>query len=118
MTRQRLTRRDFMERSAGAAAFSIASVPALLNPSSLPAHEAPARENASITPRGVAECPSPPLQKASKDYHPRYEGPRWQLIYGSYRGIDEFALDELQKMTQQYVPYVLEVRLGEPDSPE
>jgi hypothetical protein len=110
MTKHRLTRRDFMERSAGAAAASIASVPTLLNAPSLPAREAPAGGDDSIAPQGLAECPSTRRQKAGKDYQPRHQGPRWQLIYGSYRGIDEFALDELQRMTQQYVPYVLEVR--------
>ena len=115
MTKQRFTRRDFMERSAGAAALAMASVPTLLNPTPLLTREAPAGGDESSAPRGMAECPATRLQKASKEYKPRYEGPRWQLIYGSYRGTDEFALDELQKTTQQYVPYVLEVRnAGEP----
>jgi hypothetical protein len=113
MTKQRLTRRDFMERSAGATAVAIATVPTLLNPPSLPARKAPAGGDESTAPKAVAECPAPRRQKASNK--PRYEGPRWQLIHASYRGTDEFALNELQRTAQQYVPYVLEVRqAGEP----
>lgn len=115
MTKQRFTRRDFMERSAGAAALAIATAPTLLNPPSLLAREAPAGGDESSASHGMAECPATRLQKASKEYKLRYEGPRWQLIYGSYRGAEEFALNELQRTTQQYVPYVLEVRrAGEP----
>ena len=39
----------------------------------------------------------------------RYAGPRWSLLYGSYEGVEEFAVNELQRMVQRNVPYVLEV---------
>jgi hypothetical protein len=39
----------------------------------------------------------------------RYGGPRWTLLYGSYEGVEEFAVNELQRMVQRSVPYVLEV---------
>ena len=55
-------------------------------------------------------CQENSLEKASEGYKPRYPGPRWHLIYGDYRGVEEFALDELQKMVQRYVPYVVEIR--------
>jgi hypothetical protein len=50
------------------------------------------------------------LEQASKGYKPRYPGPRWHLIYGSYSGVEKFALEELQRMTQRFVPYVIGVR--------
>jgi len=40
---------------------------------------------------------------------PRYPGPRWTLLYGSYEGVEEFAVNELQRMIQRPVAYVLEV---------
>ena len=42
-------------------------------------------------------------------YEPRYEGSRWILAYGSYEGPEQFAVNELQRMVQRYVPYVLTV---------
>jgi hypothetical protein len=39
---------------------------------------------------------------------PRYAGARWSLLYGSYEGVEEFAANELQRMVQRSVPYVLE----------
>jgi hypothetical protein len=90
MTKHRISRRDFIQSSA-----ALAATPALL--------EAAASD-------GESGCPATPLQRTSKDYNPRYAGPRWHLIYGSYTGVEEFALNELQKMTQRYVPYVIEVR--------
>ena len=39
----------------------------------------------------------------------RYPGPRWSLLYGSYQGVEEFAVNELQRMVQRSIPYVLEV---------
>ena len=54
----------------------------------------------------------------------RYPGPRWTLLYGSYQGVEEFAVSELQRMVQRCLPYVLEAlpagetpeRLAQPDS--
>lgn len=42
-------------------------------------------------------------------YEPRYEGSRWILGYGSYEGTEQLAINELQRMVQRYVPYVLTV---------
>ena len=42
-------------------------------------------------------------------YKPRYEGARWAVVYGSYAGVEQFALDELQRMVQRFLPYVLGV---------
>ena len=42
----------------------------------------------------------------------RYVGPRWSLLYGSYEGVEEFAVNELERMVQRQVPYVLEVLPG------
>jgi hypothetical protein len=42
-------------------------------------------------------------------YEARYEGSRWILGYGSYQGLEQFATNELQRMVQGYVPYVLTV---------
>jgi hypothetical protein len=39
----------------------------------------------------------------------RYGGPRWSLLYGSYEGVEQFAVNELQRMVQRNFPYVLEV---------
>jgi hypothetical protein len=43
-------------------------------------------------------------------YERRYPGPRWRLVYGSYEGVEQFAVDELQRAVQRYLPYVLEVQ--------
>ena len=79
-----------------------------------PALLSASRTNASsqeqTPPEGSRECSANRLQRASKGYKPRYPGPRWHLIYGAYSGVEEFALDELQKMIQRYVPYVVEIR--------
>jgi hypothetical protein len=40
----------------------------------------------------------------------RYAGTRWRLICGSYAGVEEFAVDELQRMAQKFQPYVLAVQ--------
>jgi len=38
-----------------------------------------------------------------------YEGIRWKLIYGKYDGVEKFAINELYKIVQQYVPYTLTI---------
>ncbi|MFZ2656929.1 MAG: hypothetical protein WAX69_18490 [Victivallales bacterium] len=43
------------------------------------------------------------------NYVPRYKNARWHIIYGSYEGIEKFAVDELQKMVQDFFPYVVGV---------
>lgn len=37
----------------------------------------------------------------------RYEGVRWEVVFGRYEGLQQFALDELQRMVQYFLPYVL-----------
>jgi hypothetical protein len=46
----------------------------------------------------------PPLQSG------RYPGPRWKIAYASYEKPQRFAVNELQRALQQYVPYVIETR--------
>ena len=60
---------------------------------------------ALITVRPVA---SPAQDSAA--YPMRYGTSRWQLSYGSYDGTEKFAVNELQRAVQQYLPYVLPVR--------
>jgi hypothetical protein len=115
MTKHPISRRAFIRGSAGAAGATLAATPALLNSARLSARKAPTASQETNSEIESAECPAGRLQKASKEYKPLYEGPRWHLIYGSYSGAEGFALNELQKMTQRYVPYVFEVRhAGEP----
>ncbi|MEK7992728.1 MAG: hypothetical protein AAB403_02880, partial [Planctomycetota bacterium] len=47
---------------------------------------------------------------APEKYKPRYGGTRWGVVFGSYDGVESFALDELQRMVQRFLPYVVEVR--------
>jgi hypothetical protein len=42
-------------------------------------------------------------------YKPRYEGTRWALVYGSYEGVERFAVNEIQRTAQLCFPYVIEV---------
>lgn len=45
------------------------------------------------------------------DIHPRrYAGARWNIYYGVYAGVEQFAVNELQRMVQRFVPYVIETR--------
>ncbi len=39
----------------------------------------------------------------------RYVGVRWQMLVGRYDGVQQFAVDELQRMVQYFLPYVLAV---------
>lgn len=39
----------------------------------------------------------------------RYDGKRWRLVFGCYEGIEKFALNELQRAVQNYLPYTLAV---------
>ncbi len=53
------------------------------------------------------------------DEHPRrYLGTRWQLQFGSYEGVERFAVNELQRMVQIYLPYVLAVEPVEGKDPK
>ena len=38
-----------------------------------------------------------------------YEGKRWIIVYGKYEGVEKYAVDELYKLVQQYVPYILTI---------
>lgn len=40
---------------------------------------------------------------------PKYPGPRWKILYGNDRGVSRFALIELQRALQNYLPYVITV---------
>ena len=84
----------------------IAGSPALLSASRASMDALPEASSSA----GGGECSLNRLEKASKGYKPRYPGPRWHLVYGSYSGVEEFALNELQSMVQRYVPYVVEIR--------
>ena len=101
-----ISRRGFIRGTVGVAGAALTANAVLLNVSQVRANTA--AENSSPNNAGV--CSVNRLEKASKGYKPRYPGPRWHLIYGDYRGVEEFALDELQKMVQRYVPYVVEIR--------
>jgi hypothetical protein len=41
-------------------------------------------------------------------YKLRYEGPRWTIGFGSYTGVERFALGELNATVQRCMPYVVE----------
>ena len=43
-------------------------------------------------------------------YELRYKGARWRIVYGSYEGVNAFALDELQRVVQTFFPYVVQVQ--------
>lgn len=46
--------------------------------------------------------------------YPRtYPGTRWQIVFGSYAGIEEFAVNELQRLVQDYQPYVIELHAAD-----
>ena len=45
----------------------------------------------------------------SEAYKKRYEGVRWQIVYGSFDGLERTAVIELQRAVQSYFPYVVEV---------
>jgi len=42
-------------------------------------------------------------------YLPRYEGTRWHIVFGCDAGVERFALIELQRIVQDYFPYVARV---------
>jgi len=43
-----------------------------------------------------------------EQYTRRYPGPRWSLRFGSYAGIERVAVNDLQRLVQEYLPYVVE----------
>ena len=38
-----------------------------------------------------------------------FPGTRWQILYGNYQGIERFAVAELQRCLQSYLPYLLPI---------
>ncbi|MDD3926311.1 MAG: hypothetical protein PHT33_06610 [bacterium] len=42
-------------------------------------------------------------------YKAKHEGVRWRIIYGNAQGVEGFALTELQRMAQDFLPYVVTV---------
>ncbi|HHY23467.1 MAG TPA: hypothetical protein GX527_04405, partial [Clostridiaceae bacterium] len=45
-----------------------------------------------------------------------FKGSRWVIVPGKYEGVEKYAVDELYKLVQQYVPYVLPVFSDDTDS--
>ena len=43
------------------------------------------------------------------EYVTRFKDIRWRIVYGSYMGVEKFALEELQKRVQDFFPYVIEI---------
>jgi hypothetical protein len=43
--------------------------------------------------------------------HPvrRYPGTRWHIVFGAYAGVEQFAVNELQRAVQAHLPYVVQV---------
>ncbi len=41
-------------------------------------------------------------------YEKRWSGKRWEIVYGEKAGVEEFALHELQRVVQDYLPYLVE----------
>jgi len=42
-------------------------------------------------------------------YTLRYPDVRWTILYGSYAGIERSAVNQVQKLVQKYLPYVIKV---------
>lgn len=40
-------------------------------------------------------------------YKRRYDGGRWRLLFGAYTGAEEYAVNELQRLVQLFLPYVI-----------
>jgi hypothetical protein len=43
------------------------------------------------------------------EYTIRYEGIRWKLVYGVYEDVQQYAVNEIQKCIQKYLPYIIKV---------
>ena len=103
LTEPNITRRTFIRGTAGIAGATVASSSALASAT----HALASTEK--NTPKDSADCSVNRLEKESQGYKPRFPGPRWHLIYNTYSGVEEFALDELQATMQRYLPYVVEI---------
>lgn len=42
--------------------------------------------------------------------HKTFEGIRWTVVYGKYEGVEAYAVNELYKVIQQFVPFTLTVK--------
>ena len=40
-------------------------------------------------------------------YPLRYEGRRWTLVFGTYAGVEQVAIQRLNAVVQRHVPYVV-----------
>ncbi len=101
MKRPDISRRTFIRGTVGVAGSALAATPIMLPVSTANAETGAASEPAD-------ECSTDRLEKASKGYEPRFPGPRWHLVYGTYLGVEEFAANEVQRTLQRFVPYVIE----------
>ncbi len=54
---------------------------------------------------------------ALETHKQRYGGTRWRIIFGAYDGVERFALDELQRSVQAFLPYVIGVHKADGRSP-
>ncbi|MFC1479246.1 hypothetical protein ACFL6F_01495 [Planctomycetota bacterium] len=48
----------------------------------------------------------------------RHKGMRWTVVYGEHEGVRGYALIELQKAVQQFLPYVIEIVKAEEWKPD
>jgi hypothetical protein len=101
-----MSRRTFIRGTVGAAGSAFAASPAVLRTNSASLQT---QADAQVDSPSLAQCSADRLERASKDYAKRFSGPRWRLVYGAYLGAEEFALNELQRTLQRFVPYVLEI---------
>ena len=108
MNKTNISRRSFLSGTIGIAGTALAATPTLLGDAGEASSSSSSREQGSYP--KPSDCTVNRLEEASKGYKPRFPGARWHLIYGSYAGVEHFALDELQRMMQRYLPYVVEVR--------
>ena len=54
-------------------------------------------------------------------FTPRYAGTRWSIVYGSYTGVEQTAVNNLQKLVQFFFPYTVSVQTASAislDSPD
>jgi len=50
-------------------------------------------------------------------FKPQHGGLRWDILFGSYEGVERFAVQELERAVQGCLPYVVQVRnAGESDA--
>ena len=47
-----------------------------------------------------------------------FDGPRWTVAFGDYEGLEGYAVDELYKVVQRSLPYILTAAPVSGDAPE